>query len=153
MILNAIEGKALPVYGNGRQIRDWLHVSDHARALMLVSTKGKIGDTYNIGGFSEKFNLDVVTAICDILDEIFPLPKTVDYTSRRDLIAFVDDRPAHDTRYAIDCSKITGELGWHPSESFESGLKKTVQWFCDNLDWSERISRSTYAGERLGVSK
>ena len=153
MILNGLDGKALPVYGNGRQIRDWLHVNDHARALKLVSEKGKIGETYNIGGLNEKYNLDVVKTICDILDMIVPLPEKVEYTSRRNLITFVNDRPAHDARYAIDCSKIKGDLGWRPAESFESGLKKTVQWYCDNLDWSKRISQSRYAGERLGVNK
>jgi len=148
VILNALEGKDLPVYGNGDQIRDWLYVEDHAHALYTVLTKGKIGETYNIGGFNEKKNLDVVNAICDLLDRIRP-----GATSYRSLITRVDDRPGHDRRYAIDATKISKELGWEPKETFETGLMKTVQWYIDNKKWVENVKNGTYQRERLGLIK
>ncbi|MDR9499910.1 MAG: dTDP-glucose 4,6-dehydratase [Hydrogenovibrio sp.] len=144
MILNALKGRSLPVYGNGNQIRDWLYVDDHAHALYTVAQKGKTGETYNIGGHNEKRNLDVVTLLCDLLDELAPahnrqLPDTNGRTihSYRDLIEFVQDRPGHDMRYAIDASKIQRQLGWKPQETFETGLKKTVQWYLKHSDWCQ----------------
>ncbi|WP_304641381.1 dTDP-glucose 4,6-dehydratase [Pseudomonas sp.] len=146
MILNALEGKALPVYGKGNQIRDWLYVEDHARALVLVATQGKIGETYNIGGHNEKQNIEVVQTLCDLLDELAPRRGG----SYRELISSVPDRPGHDMRYAIDAGKIQRELGWTPQETFESGLRKTVQWYLDNLEWCRRVQDGTYQRERLG---
>ncbi|MBE0505968.1 MAG: dTDP-glucose 4,6-dehydratase [Marinospirillum sp.] len=146
MILNALEGKTLPVYGKGDQIRDWLYVEDHARALYKVVTEGKIGETYNIGGHNEKQNIDVVHTICDILQELAPAA-----TQYRDLITHVQDRPGHDRRYAIDASKIQRELGWQPQETFESGIRKTVSWYLDNLEWCRRVQDGTYKRERLGA--
>jgi dTDP-glucose 4,6-dehydratase len=146
MILNALEGKPLPVYGRGENIRDWLFVEDHAAALMLVADRGVVGQSYNVGGRNEKKNIDVVHTICDILDELRPGPSG----SYRKLITFVDDRPGHDLRYAIDCSKIERELGWRPQETFESGLRKTVQWYLDNPAWWQAIRSGKYRGERLG---
>jgi dTDP-glucose 4,6-dehydratase len=140
VILNAIAGKPLPVYGNGQQIRDWLYVDDHARALLTVIEKGAIGETYNIGGHNEKANLEVVQTICAILEELRP-QKPANIASYADLITFVTDRPGHDLRYAIDASKIASELAWIPSETFETGLKKTVQWYLDNLAWCEQIEQ------------
>ncbi|MEW5562004.1 dTDP-glucose 4,6-dehydratase [Enterobacter asburiae] len=137
IILNALAGKPLPVYGKGDQIRDWLYVEDHARALYLVATAGKAGETYNIGGHNEKKNIQVVHAICDLLDEF--APKTV---SCREQITYVTDRPGHDRRYAIDASKIRRELGWQPQESFESGIRNTVKWYLTNLPWVETIKES-----------
>lgn len=148
VILNALEGKALPVYGKGNQIRDWLYVEDHARALYKVITEGVIGETYNIGGHNEKQNIDVVKSICHILDELQPQANAQSYES---LITFVKDRPGHDLRYAIDASKIQRELGWQPEESFESGIRKTVQWYLDNLEWCRRVQDGSYQRERLGV--
>ncbi|MBA4501528.1 dTDP-glucose 4,6-dehydratase [Marinobacterium marinum] len=145
MILNALEGKPLPIYGNGDQIRDWLYVEDHARALYKVVTEGKLGETYNIGGHNEKQNIEVVHTICDILQELAPAE-----TRYRDLITHVQDRPGHDRRYAIDASKIQRELGWKPAETFESGIRKTVQWYLDNLEWCRRVQDGTYQRERLG---
>ena len=145
-ILNALEGKPLPVYGRGENVRDWLFVEDHAQALTLVACKGEIGQSYNVGGRSEKRNIDVVEAICSILDEIRPHPGL----SHKDLITFVADRPGHDLRYAIDCSKMERELGWRPRESFESGLRKTVHWYIDNPQWWGAIRSGKYRGERLG---
>jgi dTDP-glucose 4,6-dehydratase len=145
-ILNALEGKPLPVYGRGENVRDWLFVDDHAAALILVVRQGKIGETYNVGGRSEQRNIDVVTSICDILDEIAPRAAG----PHRELISFVTDRPGHDLRYAIDCSKIEGELGWRAQETFESGLRKTVKWYIDNPDWWGAIRSGKYRGERLG---
>lgn len=137
-ILNAIHGKSLPIYGNGLQIRDWLFVEDHAEALYKVLSEGKIGSTYNIGGHNEKNNLEVVNSICSILEELSPKkPKGISQYS--DLIEFVEDRPGHDLRYAIDASKIKNDLGWKPIETFESGLKKTVQWYLDNRPWWQRL--------------
>lgn len=149
VILNALDGKPLPVYGNGQQIRDWLYVEDHARALYSVLTKGKIGETYNIGGHNEKKNIEVVNAICELLDEIQPC---TDQNSYKSQIIFVKDRPGHDLRYAIDASKIKDELGWVPQESFETGLRKTVNWYLTHRDWCERVQNGNYQRERLGIS-
>jgi dTDP-glucose 4,6-dehydratase len=148
--LNALEGKPLPVYGDGKQIRDWLYVDDHARALLTVVEKGKIGETYNIGGHNEKANIDVVRAICDILEGLNP-EKPKGLTNYQDLITFVRDRPGHDLRYAIDAGKIAVELGWTPKETFETGLKKTVQWYLDNMDWCRHVQDGSYRRERLGL--
>jgi dTDP-glucose 4,6-dehydratase len=147
-ILNAVEGKPLPVYGRGENVRDWLYVEDHAAALLMVARRGAVGQTYNVGGRSERRNIDVVHAICDILDEIQPRAAG----SYREQIAFVADRPGHDLRYAIDPAKIERELGWRPRESFESGLRKTVRWYLDNRDWWGAIRSGQYRGERLGLS-
>lgn len=142
-ILNALSGKPLPVYGNGMQIRDWLYVEDHARALFLVATTAKIGETYNIGGHNEQKNIDVVRAICAILEELAPnKPKGVNQYA--DLITYVQDRPGHDMRYAIDASKIQKDLGWIPLETFTSGLRKTVQWYLDNTTWVQNIQSGEY---------
>ncbi|MDN2667517.1 dTDP-glucose 4,6-dehydratase [Vibrio sp. 14N.309.X.WAT.E.F5] len=150
MILNALAGKALPVYGNGLQVRDWLFVEDHARALYKVLTEGKVGETYNIGGHNEKANIEVVQIICRLLEELVPTkPKGVNKYA--DLITYVTDRPGHDVRYAIDASKIQRELGWKPEETFESGIRKTVQWYLDNKQWWSRVLDGSYIGERLGV--
>ncbi|MBD3777500.1 MAG: dTDP-glucose 4,6-dehydratase, partial [Thiotrichales bacterium] len=135
MILNALQGKPLPVYGKGDQIRDWLYVEDHARALLLVAMQGKVGETYNIGGHNEKQNIEVVKSICAILDELKPQGE-----SYAKLITHVADRPGHDRRYAIDAGKMQNELGWTPDESFESGLRKTVRWYLNNLDWCQKIT-------------
>ncbi|QVM90728.1 dTDP-glucose 4,6-dehydratase [Pseudomonas entomophila] len=149
VILNALHGKPLPVYGNGAQVRDWLHVEDHARALYTVLTRGEVGQTYNIGGHNERRNLDVVQGICALLEELQPnKPEGVQAYS--DLIEFVSDRPGHDLRYAIDASKIADELGWTPQETFESGLRKTVQWYLDNRGWWQRVLNGAYRLERLG---
>ncbi|WP_299619685.1 dTDP-glucose 4,6-dehydratase [Pelagibius sp.] len=149
MIINALNGKPLPVYGKGENVRDWLHVEDHARALTTVLTKGRIGETYNVGGDSEMRNIDVVHMICDLVDELRPRSEG---GSRRDLISFVTDRPGHDLRYAVDCSKIKEELGWHPQETFEQGLRKTVAWYLDNEAWWQGIQQRRYQGQRLGLS-
>ncbi len=146
-ILNALHEKPIPVYGTGANIRDWLYVDDHARALELVATKGVPGESYNVGGNSERSNLVVVETICDVLDDMKPRRGGGSY---RDLIAFVSDRPGHDRRYAIDASKISRELGWQPSETFESGLARTVRWYLDNDWWWKPIRDGRYAGERLG---
>lgn len=146
MILNALAGKPLPVYGNGQQVRDWLYVEDHARALVRVALEGKNGETYNIGGHNEKTNLEVVHTLCDLLDELAP-----GGTPYRELITFVADRPGHDLRYAINAEKIERELGWRPSETFETGLRKTVQWYLDNREWWQRVQDGSYQGQRLGV--
>lgn len=147
VILNALEGKPLPVYGKGDQIRDWLYVEDHARALYKVVTEGKPGETYNVGGHNEKQNLEVVHTLCDILQELHP--QEMPY---RELITYVKDRPGHDMRYAIDASKIQKELGWVPEETFETGIRKTVQWYLDNLDWCKRVQDGSYQRERLGAA-
>ncbi len=146
-ILNALEAKSLPVYGDGSNVRDWLFVEDHADALYQVVTRGRIGEKYNVGGDAERTNLQVVQAICDTLDEMQPDPAG----SRRRLITFVSDRPGHDFRYAIDHSKITRELGWRPSVGFEEGLRLTIQWYLDNRAWWSAIRDGVYAGERLGA--
>lgn len=143
MILNALQGKALPVYGNGQQIRDWLFVEDHARALYVVATQGVVGETYNIGGHNEKANLDVVHAICQLLEELAPnKPEGIQFY--QDLITYVKDRPGHDVRYAIDASKIKVELGWVPEESFETGLRKTVEWYLSNTEWVQHVQSGEY---------
>ncbi|TOG84742.1 dTDP-glucose 4,6-dehydratase, partial [Vibrio parahaemolyticus] len=147
VILNALEGKPLPVYGKGDQIRDWLFVEDHARALYKVVTEGEVGETYNIGGHNEKKNLDVVEAICSILDEL--VPKDRPYSEQ---ITYVKDRPGHDRRYAIDSSKMKKELGWSPIETFESGLRKTIQWYLANQEWCRNVQDGSYQRERLGIN-
>ncbi|UKH25093.1 dTDP-glucose 4,6-dehydratase [Actinobacillus pleuropneumoniae] len=149
MILNALEGKSLPVYGNGLQIRDWLFVEDHVRALYKVLCDGKVGETYNIGGHNEKTNIEVVRAICRILDELVP-NKRNGINKYEELITYVKDRPGHDVRYAIDASKICTDLGWQPQETFESGLRKTVEWYLSNKDWWQSILNGSYHSERLG---
>ncbi len=151
MILSALAGQSLPVYGDGKQVRDWLFVEDHARALVQVACEGKIGETYNIGGHNEKQNLEVVETICDLLEELAPR-KPPGVENYRDLITFVADRPGHDQRYAIDASKIQRELGWTPRETFESGMRKTVCWFLENEVWWLRVQNGSYQGERLGVT-
>jgi dTDP-glucose 4,6-dehydratase len=151
MILNALEGKPLPVYGQGAQIRDWLYVEDHARALYTVVTQGQPGETYAIGGHHEIRNLDVVRAICDLLEELAP-QKPPGVARYADLITFVPDRPGHDLRYAIDASKIQQELGWQPQETFASGLRKTVVWYLTHRSWCDRVLANTYHRQRLGLS-
>lgn len=148
VILNALDCNPLPVYGDGKQIRDWLYVEDHARALYLVATTAKVGETYNIGGHNEKQNIDVVKTICTILDNIKPRADGQSYTQQ---ITFVKDRPGHDLRYAIDASKINNELGWKPQETFESGIQKTVEWYLNNLEWCRHVQDGSYQRERLGV--
>lgn len=150
MILNALAGKALPVYGKGNQVRDWLYVEDHARALYQVVTKGVVGETYNIGGHNEQQNIDVVQGICGLLEELAPT-KPAGVAFYRDLITYVKDRPGHDLRYAIDAGKIERELGWTPSESFESGLRKTVLWYLNNRQWWQAVLDGSYQLERLGT--
>lgn len=149
VILNALHGKALPIYGDGAQIRDWLYVEDHACALHKVASEGKLGETYNIGGHNEKKNIEVVEAICALLEELAP-NKPVGVQAYRDLITFVKDRPGHDTRYAIDASKIQKELNWQPKESFDTGLRKTVLWYLENAAWWQRVLSGDYQLERLG---
>lgn len=149
IILNALHGKVLPVYGDGQQIRDWLYVEDHARALVKVITEGVVGETYNIGGHNEKANIDVVKAICELLEELVP-DKPAGISKYQDLIKFVKDRPGHDVRYAIDASKISNDLDWRPEETFESGIRKTVIWYLENTDWWERVMNGDYQLERLG---
>ena len=149
VILNALDGKPLPIYGKGDQIRDWLFVEDHARALYKVVTEGVVGETYNIGGHNEKQNIEVVKTICKILDELKPQSNGQQYES---LITFVKDRPGHDLRYAIDASKIGQKLGWKPEETFETGIRKTVEWYLNNLEWCRRVQDGSYQRERLGVS-
>ena len=147
MILNAIDGKPLPVYGAGANVRDWLYVGDHATALALVLERGRLGETYNIGGGEERQNIEVVRLLCALLDEALP---DSPHRPHRKLIAYVEDRPGHDLRYAIDDSKLRREFGWRPRESLESGLRKTVRWYLDNRDWWEPIRAGVYRGERLG---
>ena len=151
MILNALEGKPLPVYGQGNQIRDWLYVEDHARALYQVVTQGKIGETYNIGGHNEKQNIEVVRTLCALLEELAP-EKPSGVVRYSDLITFVTDRPGHDHRYAIDAGNIARELGWMPRETFESGIRKTVLWYLDNREWCRRVQDGSYQRERLGLA-
>lgn len=149
MILNALDGKPLPVYGTGNQVRDWLYVEDHARALYLVITAGQVGQTYNIGGHNEKQNIEVVHTLCTLLDALQPRADGRSYTGQ---ITHVQDRPGHDLRYAIDASKIQRELGWRPTETFESGLRKTVEWYLANADWCQRVQDGSYQRERLGMA-
>ena len=161
MILNALEGKPLPIYGNGQQIRDWLHVEDHARALYKVLTEGQIGETYNISGHNEKTNLEVVYALCEILDELAPTSSrggcstarqpSAEYESYKELITYVADRPGHDQRYAVDASKIQKDLGWFPLETFETGLRKTVEWYLYNVTWCWQVQDGSYQRRRLGI--
>ena len=165
MILNALQGKPLPVYGNGQQIRDWLYVEDHARALYLVATKGQVGETYNIGGHNEKANIDVVKTICELLEEFLPFKSNSKISGRHPglapgspesysaLITYVKDRPGHDVRYAIDASKIERELSWKPEESFETGIRKTVEWYLNNKTWWQRVLDGSYSMERFGSVK
>jgi dTDP-glucose 4,6-dehydratase len=148
-IINALEGKPLPVYGTGENVRDWLHVEDHAEALLLVAEQGRLGQSYNVGGHNELSNIAVVRMICAILDELAP---DAAIGSREKLITFVTDRPGHDARYAIDAGKIGRELGWKPRHSFENGLRETVRWYLDNKTWWERVRSGVYRGERLGVA-
>jgi dTDP-glucose 4,6-dehydratase len=148
-IINALQGQPLPVYGAGENVRDWLHVDDHADALLLVAQRGALGNSYNIGGNNEYSNISVVRAICKLIDEIAP---SNSIGPRERLITFVTDRPGHDARYAIDAAKIARELGWKPKHSFESGLRQTVQWYLDNTIWWERVRSGVYRGERLGIA-
>lgn len=148
MILNALEGKPLPIYGKGENIRDWLYVDDHARALCLVLEQGVVGETYNIGGHNEQKNIDVVHLICETLDELLPNSQ---FKPHKQLLTYVTDRPGHDLRYAIDASKIARELGWKPEETFETGLRKTVEWYLQNQQWWQRVRDGSYRGERLGL--
>jgi dTDP-glucose 4,6-dehydratase len=157
VILNALAGKPLPVYGDGSQIRDWLYVEDHARALYKVVSEGKIGETYNIGGHNEKKNIEVVETLCAILDELKPIANNPDFsapsspmTHYNELITFVKDRPGHDVRYAIDASKIERELAWIPAESFETGIRKTVEWYLNNENWWQRVLSGEYQLKRIG---
>ncbi len=151
VILNALEGKPLPVYGKGDQVRDWLYVEDHARALYKVVSEGAVGSTYNIGGHNEKRNIDVVRRICELLEELAPA-KPAGVSRYEELITFVQDRPGHDKRYAIDAGKIERELGWVPQESFDSGLRKTVSWYLNNREWCRRVQDGSYQRERLGTA-
>ncbi len=147
-IQKAIKGEAIPVYGDGSNVRDWLHVSDHVSGIFLAFTQGKIGETYVIGGEGERRNLEVAEAVCDILDQLYPKENT-----SRSLIKFVSDRPGHDFRYAIDAKKIKKELGWKPKFSFDEGLRHTVKWYLDHGDWVEQVSKKNYSGQRLGNYK
>lgn len=149
MLLNALAGKPLPVYGDGMQVRDWLYVEDHCRAILTVLAQGKPGETYNIGGHNEMANIRIVHTLCALLDELRPRPDGNPYT---DQITYVTDRPGHDRRYAIDAGKIGRELGWLPQETFDTGIRKTVEWYLENLTWCERITSGKYRQERLGTS-
>ena len=150
MIINSLQGNPLPVYGKGENVRDWLFVGDHCDAIHTVLAKGEMGETYNIGGNNEIKNIDVVTIICSLLDEISPRENGSSYS---DLITFVKDRPGHDFRYAIDAGKIRNDLGWSPNESFETGIRKTIHWYLDNQNWWKTIQDNNYRQERLGVIK
>jgi len=152
IILNALEGKSIPVYGDGKQIRDWLYVEDHAEALLETVLNGKIGETYNIGGHNEIQNIDVVKTICRILEKIVPV-KPEGIKKYEQLIEYVQDRSGHDVRYAIDASKIYNELNWKPKESFKTGIEKTIKWYLNNIDWCNKVKNGNYQGERLGVLK
>jgi dTDP-glucose 4,6-dehydratase len=153
MILNALDGLPLPVYGRGDNIRDWLYVEDHAKALHLVLEKGIPGETYNVGGNNERTNLEVTYAICDTLDELAPEHRTSSLSSYRNLIKFVQDRPGHDMRYAIDASKLKNRLGWQPTENFDTGIRKTIEWYLNNAWWWQPIREGKYSGQRLGSAK
>lgn len=150
IILNALEGKDLPIYGNGKQIRDWLYVDDHARALLHAALNGEVGETYNIGGHNEMKNIDVVKTVCSILDELSP-SKIDDIDKYEQLIVYVTDRAGHDIRYAIDATKIANELSWTPDETFATGIRKTVEWYLENSVWCNRVKDGSYQGQRLGV--
>ena len=150
MLLNALEGKDLPVYGDGQQIRDWLYVEDHAEALYAVLMRGAVGETYNIGGHNEIKNIDVVETLCDLLEELIPDKKVSGITHYRELITFVKDRPGHDLRYAIDASKIKNKLGWEPRQTFETGLRETVKWYLNNEKWRSRVLSGEYKIQRIG---
>ena len=150
IILKALEGEALPIYGNGEQIRDWLFVEDHARALIVAAKQGKIGETYNIGGHNEIQNINVVKTICGILDNKVA-EKPIGINRFEDLIEFVTDRPGHDVRYAIDASKIKRELDWSPQESFETGIEKTIDWYLEHKEWCDDIQSGKYQRDRLGI--
>ncbi len=152
MILNALDGKTLPIYGDGSQIRDWLYVEDHARALVRVLEKGELGQTYNIGGWNEMKNIEVVKTICTLLEELAP-DKPAGVDRYEDLVTYVKDRPGHDVRYAIDATKIHRELGWKPTEDFDSGIRKTVQWYLDNEPWWQRVLDGSYRLERIGTGE
>jgi len=152
IILNAIEGKSLPIYGDGKQIRDWLYVDDHVKAILLVALEGSVGETYNIGGYNEIQNIEVVKAICSILDELMP-SKLRGVKNYEQLIKYVPDRSGHDVRYAIDATKIANELNWIPEETFDSGIRKTVKWYLDNQVWCNRVLDGSYKSERLGEIK
>jgi len=141
MIANALKGKNLPVYGDGQQVRDWLYVADHCRALMTVLERGRVGETYNVGGGNQRSNLEVVTTLCSLLDELVPGSK---FQPHFELVKFVEDRPGHDRRYAIDARKLEGELGWRAQESFETGLRKTVEWYLGNAAWVEHVTSGAY---------
>jgi dTDP-glucose 4,6-dehydratase len=147
IIANALAGKPLPIYGDGQQVRDWLYVGDHCSAIRRILTDGQPGETYNIGGWNEKANIDVVHTLCDLLDELSPAKQ-----SYREQITYVKDRPGHDRRYAIDARKTERELGWRPTETFETGMRKTVQWYLANSDWWQHIRDGSYQGERLGLT-
>ncbi len=149
VILNALDGKALPIYGDGKQVRDWLYVDDHVRALYKVVSEGQLGETYNIGGFNEKQNIEVVNTICNHLNDLI-VDKPKGLTDFNELITYVTDRPGHDVRYAIDANKINKELGWHPQETFDSGIKKTIEWYLANLEWCKHVQDGSYQRERLG---
>ena len=152
IILNAINGKKLPVYGNGKQIRDWLYVEDHAKALLHVALNGKVGESYNIGGQSELKNIDVIRTICKILDEVKP-SKFKNVKKYEQLISYVEDRPGHDKRYAVNISKIKKNLKWQPQETFKTGIKKTIIWYLNNIEWCKKVQRDKYKGQRLGKIK
>jgi dTDP-glucose 4,6-dehydratase len=149
IILNALDGKKLPIYGNGKQVRDWLYVEDHAKALFRVVETGEVGETYNIGGFNEKQNIEVVNTLCNHLNELVQ-DKPNGITDFNQLITYVADRPGHDVRYAIDANKISTELGWNPEETFSSGMRKTVEWYLENLEWCKHVQDGSYQRERLG---
>lgn len=150
IILNCLDNKPLPIYGKGDNVRDWLYVEDHAKALWLALTQGVPGETYNVGGNNERTNLQIVETICDILNELAPEKRGANLASYRDLITFVKDRPGHDKRYAIDATKIKSELGWRPAENFDTGIRKTIEWYLNNEWWWKPIRENKYAGERLG---
>jgi len=152
MILNALAGKALPVYGSGKQVRDWLYVDDHAEALVLIATKGQAGETYNVGGESEKQNLDVVHTLCDLLEELAADFKPAGISSFKSLITHVTDRPGHDQRYAVDITKIKNDLGWQPRFTFEDGMRNTVKWYLANQTWWQAVLDGTYQLERQGAN-
>jgi len=151
MILNAIDGRPLPIYGDGGNVRDWLHVDDHCEGILAVLARGRAGEKYNIGGGNERTNLEIVDRICDLVDELVPEREGLSRASRRQLKTFVPDRPGHDRRYAIDAAKIRRELGWAPRHSFESGLRETVRWYLDHRDWCAAVQQDTYDRQRLGL--